>query len=147
MPKNQRLTLLGLALVTAVVAIVLIGSAGGDSEPSTPAAVVESPTPAATATPADDTAPEPTATPKPRPPVPTLSAENPRRLKVKQGDTVRFAVASDVDEDVHVHGYDKSKDVKGGSKAVISFKADITGIFEIELEHSGTPVGELEVRP
>jgi hypothetical protein len=150
MSKSQRFVFLGLAAVIAVVALALIGSGGDEPESSTPSAVVETATPTPTSSPADEdeeAEPTPTPTPKPKPEIPVLSADDPKRIKAEQGDTVRFAVESDVDEEVHLHGYDQSKDVKAGGRAVMTVKADITGIFEIELEHSGTPVGELEVRP
>lgn len=146
MSRSQRLVFLGVAVVIAVVAVVVLGSGNDEEEASTPSAVVETATPSPTSTP-DDGAAEPTPTPTPKPEIPTLSAENPQRIKVKQGDTARFAVASDVDDEIHLHGYDQSKEVQAGKKAVLTVKADITGIFEIELENSGTPVGELEVRP
>ena len=60
---------------------------------------------------------------------------------------MRFRVRSPEDEEVHIHGYDITKDVKAGQTARISFKATIDGIFEIEFEHSGTQIAELRVDP
>jgi hypothetical protein len=37
--------------------------------------------------------------------------------------------------------------VAPGKPARFSFRADITGIFEIELEHSHKPIGRLRVNP
>jgi heme/copper-type cytochrome/quinol oxidase subunit 2 len=66
---------------------------------------------------------------------------------VNQGEQVTVHVTSDgVEDEVHVHGYDLSQDVAPGAPASITFKADIAGRFEIELEAAGTPIGELEVR-
>jgi nitrous oxide reductase len=70
-----------------------------------------------------------------------------RRLTVTQGDQVKVLVTSDTADHVHVHGYDLMKDVGPGSRAVITFTADIPGRFEIELEDLGRQIGELEVRP
>ncbi|HEX8104200.1 MAG TPA: hypothetical protein VF533_16395, partial [Solirubrobacteraceae bacterium] len=70
-----------------------------------------------------------------------------KRLTFKQGDTARFAVASDVDDEVHVHGYDLMKDVTGGATAKFEFKADIEGIFEVELEGRGVQLAQLRVEP
>ena len=64
-----------------------------------------------------------------------------------QGETVRFAARSPSDDEIHVHGYDRSKDAPAGRTVRMSFKATITGIFEIEFEHAGRPIGELKVEP
>ena len=70
-----------------------------------------------------------------------------QHLTVDKGDEVTVRVTSDgVEDEVHVHGYDLMQDVAPGAPAEITFKADIAGRFEIELEDAGTPIGELEVR-
>jgi heme/copper-type cytochrome/quinol oxidase subunit 2 len=68
-----------------------------------------------------------------------------RRVAVETGDEVRIEVTSDVADRVHVHGYDLFADVGPGMPAVIEFKADIPGIFEVELEDSHGLLFELEV--
>jgi len=50
-------------------------------------------------------------------------------------------------EEVHIHGYDITKNLAANETANVSFEASIPGIFEIELEHSGTPLGRLKVEP
>jgi hypothetical protein len=69
------------------------------------------------------------------------------KLRVNKGDTVRFAVSSDVGDEVHVHGYDFKKNVKPGGKVTFSFKAKIDGVFEIELEKRAEQIASLEVQP
>jgi plastocyanin len=69
------------------------------------------------------------------------------KLRVKKGDTVRFAVISDVADEVHVHGYDFKKNVKPGGKVTFSFPAKIDGVFEIELEKRAEQIASLEVQP
>jgi hypothetical protein len=64
-----------------------------------------------------------------------------------QGGPVVVRVVSDVQDHVHVHGYDLMRDVAPGKPAVFRFDATIAGRFEIELEDRGTPIAELEVRP
>jgi hypothetical protein len=150
MSRNQRLTFLGIAAVIAVVAIAVLAFAGSD-ETSDQA----DDTPTATATPGatEETAlaPEPTATPsstpKPKPQPPLLQAGSVKKLSFKEGDTVTFRVRHDEPEEVHVHGYDIKKDLEPGETATMSFKADITGIFEIELENSAQQLAELRVDP
>src|SRR5919106_5171676 len=70
-----------------------------------------------------------------------------QQLTVQLGEEVKVRVESDVAEEIHVHGYDLTADVAAGGDAEIEFDATIAGRFEIELEHSGTPIAELEVRP
>jgi hypothetical protein len=68
-------------------------------------------------------------------------------LEYSAGDDVRFQVRSDVADEVHVHGYDVSKEVPAGGTITFSFTADIEGIFEVELEERGEQIAELRVNP
>ena len=76
----------------------------------------------------------------------TLHAHD-ERNEAGAGDTVRFAAKSSTDEEVHVHGYDISKDAPAGKTIRMSFEADIEGIFEIEFERSAVPIASLRVEP
>ena len=69
-----------------------------------------------------------------------------QRVRLDQGERVRLVVTSDVADEVHVHGYDRSADVEAGATVTIELTADIPGIFEVELEDSGLKLLELEVR-
>jgi FtsP/CotA-like multicopper oxidase with cupredoxin domain len=143
--RGQRLTFLGIAAVIAVVAVILLAGGGDETDNAADSAR----TPAATATPTtaegDATAtPTPTATPKPPP---LLQAGKVKTLTYNQGDTVRFRVRNDEAEEVHIHGYDIKKELEPGETATVSFKASITGIFEIEFENSATQIAELKVEP
>jgi FtsP/CotA-like multicopper oxidase with cupredoxin domain len=142
MSRGQRLTFLGIAAAIAVAAVILF-SAGGDGTDDASRS-------ASTATPsasADGTASAAaTATAKPKPP-PLLQAGTEKALTFKQGQTVRFRVRNDEKEEVHVHGYDIKKDLEPGKTETVAFKATIPGIFEIELEGSGTSLAQLKVVP
>lgn len=70
-----------------------------------------------------------------------------KRLEYERGERVRFSVRSDTAEEVHVHGFDLSKDVPAGGTVRFSFAADIEGVFEVELEHSHVHIAELRVSP
>jgi FtsP/CotA-like multicopper oxidase with cupredoxin domain len=145
MTRTQRLTFLGIAVVIAVVAVILLG--GGRDETDKAANSAQTPTATATATASDGEAtatPTPTATPKPPP---LLQAGKVTTLTYDQGETVRFRVRSDKAEEVHIHGYDIKKDLESGQTATVTFKASITGIFEIEFEGSATQIAELKVEP
>jgi hypothetical protein len=70
-----------------------------------------------------------------------------RRLSYKSGDRIQFTVTSDVADEVHVHGYDISKDVPAGGTVRFSFPARIEGVFEAELEGRKVQIAELRVSP
>jgi hypothetical protein len=69
------------------------------------------------------------------------------RLEYDSGERVRFSVRSDVADEVHVHGYDISREVPAGATVRFGFPADIEGIFEIELEQRHVQIAELRVTP
>lgn len=68
-------------------------------------------------------------------------------LEYSAGEQVEFTVESDAAEEIHVHGYDVSRDVPAGGSVSFSFPAEIEGIFEIELEELGVQIAELTVNP
>lgn len=70
----------------------------------------------------------------------------PGTVEVPVGEDVTLDVTSDVAEEVHVHGYDKTLDLEPGETASLTFTADIPGVFEVELEGAGTLLFELEVQ-
>jgi FtsP/CotA-like multicopper oxidase with cupredoxin domain len=143
MTSRQRLTFLAIAAAIAVAAVVLTVTGGGDE------AAPEASAPTATATAApQEASPGQTATPQPTAePVPLLRAGSERELAVEEGDTVRFRVRAPEHDELHVHGYDITRELPPGETVEVSFEATITGIFEIELHHSGAPLGRLKVEP
>src|SRR5215210_3882057 len=149
MTRNQRLGFLGIAALIAVVAVVLL-SGGGDDSGDAGEQAAQTATPTATtdggeATPEATETPTPTPTPRPKPTL--LRAGSVKQLEYEKGDTVRFRARSETDEHVHVHGYDKIAEVPAGKTVTVSFKASITGIFEIEFENAGEEIAELKVEP
>jgi hypothetical protein len=143
MSRAQRLTFLGIAVIIAVVAGIVLADGGGETEKA--ANPAPSATPTATPSGTAEAMATPTPTPKPKPPL--LLAGKERTLSFDQGDTVRFRVRHGDAEEVHIHGYDIKQDLAPNETANVSFEASIPGIFEIELEHSGTPLGRLKVEP
>lgn len=65
---------------------------------------------------------------------------------VDLGSEVDITVTADVEDEVHVHGYDLFESVADGSPASFTFTADIPGDFEIELEDSGRLLFNLRVQ-
>ena len=153
MSRNQRLSFLGIAAVIAVVAIIVLTTGGGSDDEGQDSADTAA-TATATATPTettsaagDESTPTPTPTPTPKPQPPLLVAGKVAKLRFEEGETVRFRVRNDAPEHVHIHGYDIMKDIEPGKTANVAFKADITGIFEIEFEDSAQEIAELRVDP
>jgi hypothetical protein len=140
--RAQRLSFLGIAVVIAVVAAIVLGSSGGDDERAGTNAQAN-----ATATPAPDATEPPTPTPTPTPEPPLVTPGKLAKLRFTEGETVRFRVRADTTDEVHVHGYDLMKDLAPGQTVTFSFPADITGIFEIELENAGEQIAQLRVDP
>ena len=69
------------------------------------------------------------------------------RATVNKDDQVVLVVTSDVADEIHLHGYDKAKDVAAGGTIRIPFKATIPGRFEAELEGRGVQIAEISVEP
>ena len=77
----------------------------------------------------------------------SLSAElahdslEPGALGVCRGQQVTLAVTIAQDGVLHIHGYEESKEVRGGEVATFSFLADKSGQFVIELHSAAHPTG------
>ena len=155
--RGRRLLIL-LAGALAALVLFLVLRPGGDEGDAIDAVTTTGPpttTPARTASPT--TAPSgPAATASPPRPAVLLVPIRIRggrpvggsaRPSVQRGRRVRLVVRSDVADEVHLHGYDLSRQVKPGAPAQLTFRATIPGRFEIELEQRELRIGELEVRP
>ncbi len=68
------------------------------------------------------------------------------RFEVAKGTDVVIRVTTDVAEPVHLHGYDIEAEAAPGKPVEITFTASIPGVFEVELEDSGTLLFEIEVK-
>ena len=153
MSKQQRLVFAGIAAVIAVVAVIVLAGGSSDDEPET---VATTTTPAAAATGSPDGTAEATTTteptPEPTPEAIEIEVEGGKikggeaTIDVKQGDRVKFTVKADKADHVHVHGYDVLRDVTPGQAASFDFKADIPGVFEVELEESHLQIARLRVK-
>jgi hypothetical protein len=125
MNSNSARIALGLIAVAAAV-VLLVVLAGGESEDETNGASREVP-------------------------VIVVKGGGPvggvRELTYEKGDRIRFKVESDVGDEIHVHGYNLTKDVEAGGSVSFSFPATIEGVFEAELEDRGEQIIELTVNP
>ncbi|MDD3763450.1 MAG: hypothetical protein PHP86_09195 [Nevskiales bacterium] len=71
----------------------------------------------------------------------------PQTLLATQGDTIELTVVSPGDDELHLHGYDLSLRLHGGTPARLRFVARHAGRFELELHDRHTELGALEIRP
>ena len=141
MSRNARMTLLGAAVMVAVLAFVVFGTGGDDEDEA----------PATTPTTAAPTAAAPAPPPRPRVPVVRLrdgkSAGGVAELEFRSGDRARFVVASDTAQEIHFHGYDITRDVPAGGRVTFSFRAEAQGAFEVEVHGTGEQIATVKVVP
>jgi FtsP/CotA-like multicopper oxidase with cupredoxin domain len=135
MSTNQRIALVVAAVVVAVLAFV-IAQPGDDEDGGERAAT----TPAQTET-ESGTEPVETEEPPPPPPEPEVTrlrirggavVGGTRDIEVESGDTVRIVVTSDAADEIHLHGYDITRNAAPGQPARFRFEAEAEGSFEIE---------------
>jgi hypothetical protein len=115
--RSQRLAFLAVAVVIAVVAVIVLSGGSSDGGQNATSGDV------------------------------VLEAGSIKKINATEGDTVTFSVKSDKTQEVHVHGYNLMRDAAPDKPAHFSFKATITGRFEIEFEETSTQIGELTVTP
>ncbi len=71
----------------------------------------------------------------------------PSNVTVTEGDRVVLRISTDSPLEVHVHGYDLEREVEPGEPTELSFRANLTGSFEIENHETEEVIGTLVVRP
>ena len=72
--------------------------------------------------------------------------EGASRQRATLGQSVTVRVTSDVADEVHIHGYDRTLPVAAGQTAELTFVASIPGVFEVEFEKSHRLLFTMEVR-
>ena len=127
MGRNQRIGLIVAAAVVAVVAVV-IATSGGDDNKGTDQSVFHLQLKGA---------------------APVGGVQS---FTAKKDAVVRIVVSADAPDQVHLHGYDIEKEATPAKPAVIRFKANIEGSFELEshtAEHEGKQplIAHLHVEP
>jgi hypothetical protein len=70
----------------------------------------------------------------------------PRRVEVDQDSQVRLLVTSDVDDELHIHGYDIEAELEAGRPTTVEFAATQQGLFELETHETELELLQLEVR-
>jgi len=148
---NARTAILGVVLVVVAVVLLIVLSGGEDDggETTTGGNAVANEAGKASKEGGDQGKPE-AAKPEVTAIVVDENGEpvgGPAEITVDKGDEVRFEVKSAVAEEIHVHGYDLTKDVPAGGTVSFTFPAEIEGIFEAELEGRAEQILELRVEP
>jgi hypothetical protein len=150
----MRIAIAVVAVVALVAGFLVARSATSseDADTDTVATVVRT----VVVTTSTDGTPAATTTVETRPKVPApptivIRGGQPvggvRKLRYRKGETIRFRVKSDVEDEIHFHGYDLSKPVGPGKTVTMTVPATIDGLFEVELENLGVAFAEVEVRP
>lgn len=145
--------------LSAIAMIGLITLAGcGTNEPA--AAPSPATSTSSTPTPPTTTTPSPSSTaPSVQPTTPAAAADvtvevtiagnkvsaSQPVVKAKAGQKVLIKATSDVSESLHVHGYDKTLDLKPGKPASLVLMTGQKGLFEVETHESGKLVFKLQV--
>ncbi|PWR11904.1 hypothetical protein DKT68_04550 [Micromonospora acroterricola] len=144
-------------VATGLVTALLATGCGQDDDPS--AATTSAP-PTAAAPPSATAAPTPSDSPTPSvsPSTPAVDRQitvtiakrrvDPPtgRVTVGKGQLVRITVTSDVPDELHVHGYDLGARLPAGTPASVEFRAEKTGLFEVETHESELVLFQLVVR-
>jgi hypothetical protein len=131
------------ALAVAVIAFVIAspGSDDGDGEQAAQTTTTQAETGVETETEAETETEVETQTEPQPPPEPAVTririqggqvVGGPKTVEVAKGDAVRLVVAADAADEIHVHGYDITKNAGPGAPARFVFRADLEGVFEVE---------------
>jgi hypothetical protein len=138
MSSRQRLLVVVAAVAVAVIAFVAVRP-GDDDDKTTASNTTTTADHGTTTTETDQVLPSP-------PPATRIVIRDnkvvggPKRIEVTKGDRVRIVVSADVEDDIHLHGYDIEKTVEPGKPARFAFDATIEGQFEME-SHTAEDAG------
>jgi ABC-type glycerol-3-phosphate transport system substrate-binding protein len=140
--ETVKKLMLACACLVAVTALAGCGSDDSTTAPSTETT---------TTTTTESTTTHTTTTETQKPTVVSIVVVNGApeggivRETVNKGDRVVLVVKSDVADEIHLHGYDLSRDVEAGGTARLPFTATLPGRFEVELEQRGVQIADLTV--
>ena len=139
MSRNQRIALVVAAAVVAVVAFLVASPSSDENADEPPATAGQTETQPDAETEAEEPAEtEEEPPPPPEPEVARIEIQGgavvggAQDITVQSGDTVRIVVSSDAPDEIHLHGYDITRDAAPGTPARFRFRANLEGAFEIE---------------
>jgi hypothetical protein len=64
------------------------------------------------------------------------------KISVRKDQTVRLQIKTDSDVEIHLHGYDITKNALPAQPALFVFKAKLEGVFEIEIHSHDQELSE-----
>ena len=139
------------AIAIVVVLFVVLNGGGDDGNDGSSGTTATQPASSATSGANGRTGPVPKRAAPPAPATIVVRNGRPvggiKEIEVKRGEQIRFVVKSDVSDEIHVHGYDRSTEVTAGGQVRMSFPATIEGLFEVELESRSEQIAALRVNP
>ena len=146
------LVLAGAIMLGLFVVFSPAQDASGDKLLSQPAADLNQPRPSAEKADADGASSRRQAAP---PSIKRFRLEvgeaglisGPQVIRVRQGEDVEIALVSSIDDELHLHGYDRHLELKAGETAVLALTTNLSGRFEYELHDRHIELGALEVLP
>ena len=146
MSAQARIAVVLGAVAVAVVAFVVLQPTDTDRDDDTAGTTKTTQTGTGTGT---DTETDTGATEPAPPPPPEVTRVQIRggavvggaaEVEVRKGEVVRVVVASDVSDEIHLHGYDITRTAAPGRPARFRFRAELEGAFEME-SHAAEDAG------
>ncbi len=153
---RQLVFLLLAGLIMAGLFVFFAPEAPPQAELTQSLTQVPGPAPASKPTVSDTRAdPPPRDTPEPAPAVKRFRLEvgeqglvsGPAVIRVRQGDQIELELVSTIDDELHLHGYDRHLHLAAGKTAVLKLSAELSGRFDYELHKRHLELGALEVLP
>ena len=121
MSTGARLGILAAIIVVAIVAIVVLSGGSSNSAQSSVTTAIQI---------------------KDAKPVGGV-----KKIKLKEGGTLKLTVNSDTADEIHVHATDQHKEVEKNGTVAFVIKPTGTGNSEIELENHKQQIAELTIEP
>jgi hypothetical protein len=146
MSRNQRILLVVAAVAVAAIAFVIASPGGDDEDDGNQAAQTTTQTEVETQTETEVETQTETTPPEPGPSVTRIQIQGgeviggPQSIEVEQGEPVRIVVAADAPDEIHLHGYDLTREAAPGAPARFNFSANLEGVFELE-SHTAEDAG------
>jgi hypothetical protein len=70
-----------------------------------------------------------------------------KQLTYSKGDLMRIRVNAQPGDEIHMHGYDVLKTAPPSGRVTFNVRANIEGVFEMELEKTATQIANIKVNP
>ncbi len=70
-----------------------------------------------------------------------------KQFSVKKGEVVELTITSDTEDELHLHGYDKTLLLYQDKPVKLMFTADTSGSFPLELHKDELEIGTLIIEP